>query len=148
MIPWLSIAEQVVRYKMNAAPSRRTEQTLPSGLVLALYAAAGLTLLSGSVFMLLALHLWLQTLYSPSLAALTTSVISFLLAALILVCICWGKKRQKRNKTETALAGASDSVDSVLKSFGDEIGDSVKDYPKSAIVLALVAGALAGKNIL
>lgn len=100
----------------------------------------------GLAFALYAGNLWLITITSPEIAALSTAGIAF---ALALVSAMIGKAVATGKKRHTAAAAQSDVkhiISDIINALGDELDDPIRENPKTAIVLASLAGFVAGEH--
>jgi hypothetical protein len=141
-----TIAEQVVRQKMNAA-SPFSLQNGPGTLCkLGLYGVAGFMGVMAAVFAFIALYLWLLSLYAAPVAALLTSLTAFFAALLIVGGLALAKRMRKQKKR---LARGRDMalVSTALAMVSEELEQPVKDYPKAAVGLAVMAGLMAGNKL-
>ena len=109
--------------------------------------ALSLVLIStGLVFGLYAEYIWLKTFLLPHVAALIVSGSAFVLA---LVFIAIGKDMYKANEKKMT-AGHSGDVTKVIRqimeSLGAELEQPVRENPKTAMMLASLAGFAAAEK--
>ena len=100
---------------------------------------------TGMVFSLYAEYVWLQTFFLPEVAALITAGSAFMLALISAGCSKILDQRRKRTPLFDA-AEITESISRIIESVGGELEDPVRDNPKTAIVLASLAGFLAGER--
>jgi len=101
---------------------------------------------AGLVFVLFAEYLWLKTYFLSDTAALIVAGTSYVLA---LVAAVIGKAMGRRRKNEKALSlteDASKAVSQIINSLSEELESPVRENPKTAMVLASLAGFVAGER--
>ena len=98
------------------------------------------------IFAVMTEYLWLRAFYAPYLAALVTACTAVLLS---LVAAWIGSMTMKRDKRRDAIArGPSPDIaktlSSLIDSFEEELEQPIRENPKTAIMLASLAGFMAG----
>lgn len=100
----------------------------------------------GLGFFIYAAHLWMQPRYSPEMAALLTAALSLWLAVMVLAVAYIGmgyrRKRLKMlgNSIVKNIQDAFEAVDADLR-------DPVGEHPRTALLLASLAGFVVGEKI-
>lgn len=101
---------------------------------------------AGLVFVLFGEYLWLKTYFQSDTAAIIVAGTSYVLA---LVTAVIGKAMDRRKKNEKALSlteDASKAVSQIINSLSAELESPVRENPKTAMVLASLAGFVAGER--
>jgi hypothetical protein len=100
----------------------------------------------GSGFLIYAAYLWLQSNYSPEMASLLTGTVSLLLAAIFVTAASIAQSyRRFRLKKMRQEIGAT--LHAALEMLEDELSDPVRNNPKTAVLMASVAGFLTGEAL-
>ena len=107
---------------------------------------ASVLAVTAMVFALMTEYLWLRALYAPYLAALVTAGTAVFLS---LVAAWISSIAMKRGRERNALSrGPSPDIaktlSSLIDSFGDELEQPIRENPKTAVMLASLAGFMAG----
>jgi F0F1-type ATP synthase membrane subunit a len=138
------IAEQLL---INSILSNGAPFTGKTKVGLGLIGLSGILLFIGTGFMIYAGYIWLSAQYSPELAAAFTGA-SMMAAALVCALCAYAflhyrryNMRRVRKDVETALHMALEFVD-------DELGSPIRENPKTAAAIALIAGFLTGDKVL
>jgi hypothetical protein len=100
---------------------------------------------TGLIFGLHAENLWLETKYTPEIAALATGVTAI---AFALVSFGMGKsmgEAKKRDYVDTT-PDIGNTIKQVIEAIGEELEDPIRDNPKTAVALASLAGFVAGEH--
>lgn len=125
----------------NRAPLPHT-----SKLGLGLAALSGLFLVAALIFVMISGYGWLLLQYDQPLAALIMAGSIVTIAAIIslIAYLLLKKKRQQKPaiQTEDIMAIFAEAGDLV----GDEFAQTIKDNPKTAVLIASVVGLVAGKR--
>jgi hypothetical protein len=101
---------------------------------------------AGFVFGLTAEYIWLKTIFLPEVAALAVSGSAF---ALALIFAATGKFRARQKKTHPPAGHITDIaqvIGMIVDSLGKELQDPIHDNPKTALMLAGMAGYAAGQR--
>lgn len=142
-----TIAEQVVRQKMDAASSFSLRGQGKEALCrLAFYGVAGFFAVIGVIFAFMAFYLWLADFYAAPLAALLTAGMAFL-GTLAILCGLLLARRMRKQKARLHKSQDMALVSTALAMVGEELEQPVRDHPKAAMGLAVVAGLMAGNKL-
>jgi hypothetical protein len=124
----------------------RTQPETKAGLVL--YGLAGFLALTGIPFLAYAFYLWIITQdYVPYEAALYTTLALFMLA---IVCGLIGhllKSRLKRRRAVHHQDDMAGMIQTLLGAMEEELEGPMRDYPKTTLAAAAIAGMFAGKYL-
>lgn len=140
----MRIAEHVVidRLVSNGPPLAGK-----SKIGMAVTAMSGLLFAVGLGFFIYAAYLWLGNLYAADVATLYTSLLTFALSALLMagvyIAVQLRKQKMKKMKQEVA-----DSIIHTLNEADNELARSVRENPKSAMMVSTLAGFLVGERLL
>jgi hypothetical protein len=107
-----------------------------------LYGFAGLCVLAGIGFVSMAGYMALATIYPPMEAALWMGGLWTVLAV-ITACAAGIWLRHRKKKRAEARTHIADTVTILFDLLDSELGDSVRDNPKTAVALAGLAGFIA-----
>lgn len=101
----------------------------------------------GMVFAFYAENLWLRVFMSPDLAALSTAASAFAFSAILAMTV---KTMANRRSSRNAVAQDPEQVtrifSEIMESFSDDLGDPIRENPKTALMLASLAGFVAGET--
>ncbi|HRC26924.1 MAG TPA: hypothetical protein PKX87_05785 [Alphaproteobacteria bacterium] len=118
-----------------------------SKVVEALIGVTAALLVLGLGFMIYAAHLWVSRTYTPEMAALVTGGLLLALAALCVagmyLLVQYTRRRVIRVKDDI-----TQSLTEIMGIAGDELAEPVRDNPKTAVLIASIAGFLAGERFL
>ena len=134
---WL--ADRIFRV---SSPSRE-RQALGNILTL----AALVFSLAGLGFLVFAAHLWLSRHYQPDIAAAATGLVS-LLVSLFLAFLAILSFYARRSMLRAIRAETQHLAQEVMELIEGFIADPVRSHPKTAVLLAFMAGLLAEESIL
>ena len=101
----------------------------------------------GLIFLLYALYLYLQTVQTPAMAAGVTGLGALILGGMIgsvQMFAVWFKLRKIRKMK----ADLETIVRDVIASANDDVGASVRENPKLAVMVAALAGYMLGDRFL
>jgi Na+/melibiose symporter-like transporter len=118
-----------------------------SRLELSLIAASGFLLLLGAGFLIFAMHLWFQKTYPPETAAAFTGV-ALLAVALVTLLVSLRIVRWRRDRLKELKQEVHDTLQSTFQFLEDELEEPVQNNPITAVVLASLAGYVAGEKYL
>lgn len=96
---------------------------------------------AGVFLFILGLERFLETIYSPDIAALISAAIIFVTAALAAL-IAYRFRHSKTTQFDTLRHSLGQNTHTLIKIICDELTDPVKKNPKTAIILAAIAGFL------
>lgn len=102
--------------------------------------------LIGSGFVMYAGHLWLANHYSPEMTAAMTGLMSFAFAAFI-AGLFYIALRYRQSRIAKIRMNAAAKIKSVLAALDDEWGDPIREYPKTALLVATVTGFILEERI-
>lgn len=113
---------------------------------LGLRALSGFFVGLGLIFLCVASYLWLDSLFATHIAALIMGGLSLILGA---VCLLVLRQRSLRREREILALrhDVEDKVRLALEIASEEFGDTIKDNPKSALLIAGLAGMLTTRYI-
>lgn len=108
---------------------------------------AGVLLAIAMGFFVYASYVWMSGVYSPEAAAFFTGLFVVALAALCCLVTYWSalyrKLRMKQYKDEIV-----ETINDVLDVVDAELGESIRENPKTAVFIASIAGFIAGDRFL
>lgn len=106
------------------------------------YVLSAFFLATGLVFLVYGAHSWLSVRYPADVAAIVTGIISIALSVMIagtlFAVIHYYKTRIKRLRQNI-----TDKIKSSLSTLETELEEPIRDYPKTALVIASFLGFLA-----
>lgn len=125
----------------------RTQPETKAGLVL--YGLSGLLAVTGIPFLAYSFYLWIISQeHMPVEAAAYTTLALFLLAG---VCGFTAHILTSRNKRRRALQHHNDDmagmIQTLLGAMEEELEGPMRDYPKTTLAAAAIAGMFAGKYL-
>ncbi|MBI1301923.1 MAG: hypothetical protein GC137_09745 [Alphaproteobacteria bacterium] len=112
-----------------------------------LFALAGLLLGIALCFLIYASHLWLAENYPPETAAMFAGFLALGLAALCCL-FAYGVIQYKRSQVKKLKKEIANTMNSVLEIANEEFGQPIKDNPKTAVIIASLAGFIAGETFI
>jgi hypothetical protein len=112
-----------------------------------LFGAAALLGVVAVIYLIFALSYWLRTQYTPDVAALATGGIA-LAIALLVAAIGYTYNVIRNSKIEAVTDEMKEKMLHALETVSEEMEDPVRNYPKSSIALATLAGYLVGNRVL
>ena len=100
----------------------------------------------GMVFAFYAENLWLRAFMSADLAALSTAISAFVFSAIFAMVVkAMANRRSYRNAVAPDPEKVTKIFSELMESFSDDLGDPIRENPKTAIMLASLAGFVAGE---
>jgi len=115
--------------------------------LLFLWFAAVLTVL-GAGFLFYAEYAFVTTSYTPEIAALAVTLTAWaagLLSAIVGISIV-NNNRNRRSHHAGPAPDIAKTVTALIDSIAEELEDPIRDNPKTAVMIASLAGFLAGDN--
>lgn len=112
-----------------------------------LLAFSGLLLCLGLGFLLGAAYLWFDKNYTPEVAAAMTGILSMLLA-LLGAAGAYFFAYFRRRRIQTLKSEIAETVQTALEYADEELGEPVRENPKTAVMIASLAGFVAGERFL
>lgn len=107
-------------------------------------AASVMLVSTGLIFGLYAEYIWLQTFFVPEAAALVVSGSACVLALMFSII---GKVAGQKNRvSEGYPADITKIMKQIIESLSEELEDSVRENPKTALMLAGLSGFAAGER--
>jgi hypothetical protein len=97
--------------------------------------------------LIVALHAWLGTQFTPDLAALITAGVVFALS-IIAALTAAGIMHKRTLHMQSMKNDLKGNLQTILASFDDELGDHVRENPAMALALATVAGFILADRVL
>jgi hypothetical protein len=97
---------------------------------------------AGVFLLVISLERFLETLYSPDVSALISAAI-ILVAAALTALVAYRLKRPHTSQFSTLRHNVSQNIHTIIKIVCNELTDPVKKNPKTALLLAALAGFLA-----
>lgn len=117
----------------------------PKGILLLLFSAVWAVL--GSGFLLYAGYLYLQARYAPDMAALIIAAAAMCISALIAFAGIHMMKRHPASHHRHAHGtDMAQTVSQLIDTISEELEDPIRDNPKTALMVAGLAGFLAGNQ--
>ncbi len=142
MNPLLQILEYVLTDKLAKKKSTFLQYSAIGVTIFALTIALSFIAL---MFLALALHNWLLLYLMPAMAALATAGVLLLLCLIILLVtyLALTSRKEPTHTTEDLSEKATAMASEVAKELESSIGDS----PKTTLLLAGIAGLIAGRYL-
>jgi hypothetical protein len=112
-----------------------------------IFGAAALLGVVAVIYLIFALSYWLRTQYSPDVAALATGGIA-LTVALLIAAVGYTYNVIRKSKIEAVTDEMKEKVVHALETMSEEMEDPIRNYPKSSIAIATLAGYLVGNRVL
>lgn len=140
----MPLVQQMLMMRMAGGGGHSSPSSLAGGVAMTAVSVA-MTVM-GLAFALYAGNLWLMTFLPPEIAAISTAGVAFVLA---LVSAMIGKAvatRKKRHVPATAPSDVTHIISNIINALGDELDDPIRENPKTAIMLASLAGFVAGEH--
>lgn len=134
-----ALAEKLL---LNRLLNPRQPTVKKSRAALALLALAVLFALAGIAFLAAAGYIWLESHHGAQSATLTMCAALLAISLSLAITGMYIKKRRKVRLKEVR-KDFPHNVPNVLETLMDELGDTVRDHPKAAILAALAAGFMA-----
>lgn len=142
MNAYMQFAEQMI---VKSLLSNQFPLTGRSKLGIGLYALSAALCLVSLGFFLYAGNVWLRMSYDPEVAAALTGAMIACLAALIAgvsyLCLNYRKRKIADIKNEV-----TKTVHDIMAIASEDIAEPIKENPKSSVILAVMAGYVAGKK--
>jgi hypothetical protein len=142
-IVW-TIAEQAMRQQMSAAASAQFVSTGKGRL--ALCAVAAVLVVLAAVFGGIGFYLWLEPVWGPAAAAGFTALALFV-AAVLCIGINYLMGRARRREREILHRHEAGMLNDLLAVAAEELEEPIQNYPKTAALVAALAGLIAGKHL-
>ncbi|TNE36517.1 MAG: phage holin family protein [Alphaproteobacteria bacterium] len=141
MAPLLQILQQLL---LSNLPSRRTDFFRHSKAAIGLLATAGILAVLMLLYLSFALYTSLLIYWMPAVAALATAGVFFALAglAVLMASHLFRKAGRSARESEDELRAL---MESVVANTGDDLMEAAADNPKTAMLVAAMAGLAAGK---
>lgn len=139
----LPIAEQLLMMGAigGQMQPRKQDKTLQI-----IYGFAAVLVLVSVMFMILALSYWLKQNYEPDVAAIVTGGVVLSLALLV-TAVGYAYSVIRKSKIHAVGDELKDKVFKAIEDISEELEDPIRDYPKSSVALATLAGYLFGTKI-
>lgn len=106
-----------------------------------LCALSALFLVTGLIFLVYGAHSWLSIHYSGEIAASITGIISLLLSVII-AGIFFAGLHYRQARIRKFQKNIADKIKSSLSTLEDELGDPIRENPKTALIIASFLGFL------
>jgi len=114
---------------------------------LGLFALAGVLLTIALGFFIYAAYLWLVSNYPPEIAAAAAGGLTLGVAALCALG-AYGFLQYKRSRLKKLKNEIADTMQNALEFADEELAQPVKDNPKTAVLIASLAGFIAGEKFI
>ncbi len=98
------------------------------------------------VYLIIAMSYWLKTQYTPEVAALVTAGTVLSLALLVAAC-GYAYNVARKSKVEAVTDELKIKVIKAIEAVSEEMEDPIRNYPKSSVALATLAGYLFGTKV-
>jgi hypothetical protein len=99
-----------------------------------------------ALFLLAGGYLWLESLYGTQTALLIVGSAAASLSV-ISILIVWLVEREKRHRIAAYQSNVSKTIEEAISKVLSELEQPVRDYPKSAVSLAALAGYVASDKM-
>jgi hypothetical protein len=138
-----SIIETLI---VNAFMSKQASAPRINKLEWALLILCILCVATGIFFLDVALYQYLESLYTPYIAALISSALVFA-AALVAIIINAFLHRKKATNHSSAQDELSEHIHTLIKGVYTELEDPIRENPKTSVIVAALAGLFAARHI-
>lgn len=134
----LAVIDKVLRGETPLSTKSRSEQNFA--------ALSGFLACIGLGFLIYAAHLWLLPRYTPETAAALTAALAFFLAFVVMVgaYTCMALKRSHLSKFRQNI---TKNIESALEMLDDDLGNTIRENPKTALAAAWITGFVIGDRI-
>lgn len=112
-----------------------------------LFALSGFSFIFGLGFVGYGGHLYMAANYPPDIAALMTGGFAIVFAAAV-ACIGYLFLSYRKYKVSKIKADIAQTIAGAMDMFSDELGEPIKDNPKTSVLIASLAGFIAGEKLL
>lgn len=112
----------------------------------ALLILIGLCAAADVFFLAMALYQYLITIFEPSIAALISAAV-FFVVALLAAAIRKFITLEKSGGHKTADDAIKENIHTLMTHLFNELEEPIKDHPKTSMTIATLAGLLAGRRI-
>lgn len=136
------LMENVIIDSFLGARQSKTSTVSSTGVFL----LCGIFVCLGLGFIIYGTHLSLLNQYSPQTSASITGILSLAFAILIAVFV-YAAGKYKNLQMQKSRLKIFENVKDVLSALDDEIGDPIRDHPKSYIALAALTGFLLEERV-
>lgn len=140
----LPVAEQLL---MLGALGGQVQPRRSDKLGMIIFGVAALLGVVALVFLIVAMSYWLQSRYSPDLAALLTAGVALSFAVLV-AAVGYAVNEIRKNKINAVADELKERVSNALEAVSEEMEDPIRAYPKSSLALASLAGYVIGSKVL
>lgn len=119
----------------------------PSKARLSPWTLAALLLFIGACFLIAGAFLWMLNNYSPEFATAVTGLLIMFFGILIALG-AWCLHEYKKSRIKHYKDEVTGVLGSIMSTIADELEEPIRENPKTAVALSLLAGALISKNVL
>ena len=142
----MSLVEPVIMQLLMNGLNRPSKPFLPSKEAIALSVVAAFLGGAGLVYMLIAFHAVMIDTYPPSISALATGLLAFLLAGFSAGIAC--HLHDLRNlKARLKHANNKDSLMAAIEAATAGLEEPIASNPRTSMALATLAGFMAGDKL-
>ncbi|MDE1153312.1 MAG: hypothetical protein PW788_12310 [Micavibrio sp.] len=142
----LSLVEPVLMQLLMNGLNRPSKPLLPSKTGIALSAIALFLGCTGIIFMLMAFHELLLDTYAPWIAAVSTGAAALLLAAFA-AAVALHLNDIRDAKARLMHQNNTDSLIAAIEAATKGLEDPIANHPRTSVVLASLAGFMAGSKL-
>ncbi len=139
----LPIAEQLIMVGALGSQMQQRKVDRTSQIIFGMAAVLGVLAV---IFLIFALSYWLRAQYSPDVAALATAGVVLSLALLV-TAIGYAYSTIRRTKINSVTDELKDKVMKAVEAVTEEMEDPIRQYPKSSVALATLAGYMVGNKV-
>ncbi len=108
---------------------------------------AGFLTVAGSGFLVTAGYDWLVTHYDLQTARLVIGAL-ILSLGIIIAAVVYGVYDKKRRQLQNYYGMLKDNIHSALEVVGEELEEPIRENPKTAVMIASLAGYIAAEKLL
>ena len=112
-----------------------------------IFGTAALLGIVAIIYLIFALSYWLRAQYTPDVAALATGGVA-LAVALLIAAVGYTYNVIRKSKIEAVADEMKEKMIHALEAVSEEMEDPIRNYPKSSLALATLAGYLVGNRVL
>lgn len=112
-----------------------------------IFGFAGVLTLVALLYLIVAVSYWLRAQYTPDVAALATAGI-ILCFALLVTAAGYAYAVIRKSKIDAVADEMKNKVMHVLETMSEEMEDPIRNYPKSSVAIATLAGYMVGNRLI
>lgn len=141
-----SLAPAMKQIALDGITSRPVISRIHPGGIFCLWLGCVLTAI-GAGFLLFAELIWLQKAYEPEVAAMLVALTAVVVASLSAATGVAIFRRPPTHQNALQNADLAKSVSALIDSLTEELEEPIRDNPKTALMVASLAGFLVGDHV-